>query len=44
MGILLSKIDNVKNLNEINLLKLENDNLKKKNESIEKYITPDTSC
>jgi len=38
MGILLSKIDNAKNLNEINLLKLENDNLKKKNKSIEKYI------
>ena len=39
MGILLSKVNTVKNLNEFNLLKLENDNLKKKNKSIEKYIT-----
>lgn len=38
MGILLSKVNTVKNLNEINLLKFENDNLKKKNKSIEKYI------
>lgn len=38
MGHILTKIDNQDKLEEINLLKLENDNLKKKNESIEKCI------
>lgn len=38
MGQLFTKINNTQKLEEINLLKMENDNLKKKNNSMEKYI------
>jgi len=37
MGQFFTKIDNLQKLEEINLLKLENDNLKRKLKSIEKY-------
>lgn len=38
MGQFFTKINNIKQSEEINLLKIENDSLKKKNNSMEQYV------